>query len=189
MALVTPTNWNTFFKGFKLPHPPGKPDKQLPTNHRIAFLLHWAREKGPGLVVPYNIILKFIMGFEHTPRTSNEEVELLRKKMSSVRPILQGKYKCDLKTVPGVGARATTDDLDTLKNTTVNAVKRVKSAHEALKRNTSNIDASKLPTSGPDKEWRDWYSQSVSPALKALGNDERIAKLLPPAMTAKTERK
>lgn len=166
-------NWSTFFRGYKC-------DEKMTTAQRIAHLLNWAADHGPGVLIPYNIILKYIMGFEHTPRMGNEEVETLRRKLSSVRPHLQKTYSRDLKNVTGVGARATTDSLDLVKQSMPANVRRVNSSHAALKRNAELVDVAKLPASGPDKSWRDWYIKTVPPALKALQSDERIAKLLPP---------
>jgi len=172
--MSTTINWGAFFKGFKM-------DMTMSIPARGAMLLAWAADKSAGTIIPYNIMLKYIMGYDHTPRTSSEEVESLRRKISSMRPILQDKYKRDMRNVSGVGARATVDDLDVVKSSMPGNVRRVNSAHKALARNAELVRIDRLPSSGPDKQWRDWYSQSVSPAIKALRSDERIKGLLPPA--------
>jgi len=167
-------DWNLFFRGFKI-------DTTMSIPHRIAFLLDWAASHNPSALIPYNVILKYVMGYGHTPRVNNDEVETLRRKLSSARPILQKKYKRDIRNVSGVGARATVDDLDLVKSSLPGNVRRVNSAHAALQRNAELVNVGKLPDHGPDKSWRDWYSRAVTPALKAIGSDERISKLLPPA--------
>ena len=58
---------------------------------------------------------------------------------------------------------------------------RVNSAHEAMKATAALVDDTKLPRLGPDKSWTEWFGRTVSPALRALALDGRIAKLLPPA--------
>jgi|HubBroStandDraft_2_1064218.scaffolds.fasta_scaffold00001_92 hypothetical protein len=170
----TVSDWNGFFRGFKI-------DMTMSISHRIAFLLDWAAKKNPYAIIPYNIILKYIMGFSHTPRMANEDVDTLRRKLPGCRPILQKKYKRDIRNVSGVGARATVDDLDLVKSSLPGNVRRVNSAHAALQKNSEMVNIAKLPDHGPDKQWRDWYAKTVSPALKALSDDPRVAKLLPPA--------
>jgi hypothetical protein len=178
------SDWKRFFQGFKLPHPPGKPDKMLPLGHRIAFLLDWAAKKAPYNFVPYNVVYKEINGLEATPRTTNEDVTRMRRLLTSVRPLLQRTYKRDIKNLSGFGVRATVDDLDVVKTTTGAAVRRFNSAGEALKKNAALVNPSKLPE-GSDKAW---FTRTVSPAVNALSNDPRMLKLLPPGpiMTSKS---
>lgn len=170
------TDWKKFFANFKLPHPPGKPDKLPPIKHRIAFLLDYVAKRAPYNFVPYNVVYKEIMGLEATPRMSNEDVARLRGKLSAVRPLLQQLYKRDLKNLSGFGVRATVDDLDVVKTTTHAAVARFNSAGNALKKNAALVNPEKLPA-GPDKNW---FTNAVRPAVRALVDDPRILKLLPP---------
>lgn len=179
----TVTDWKRFFAGFKLPHPEGKPDKQLPLGHRIAYLLDYAAKKAPYNFVPYNVIYREINGLEATPRVDNENVAIMRKKLAGVRPLLQKLYKRDLKNLSGLGVRATVDDLDVVKTTTVTVVARVNSAHNALKANAALVNPNRLPE-GSDKAW---YVRTVSPAIKALTDDPRMLKLLPPAPSPSTK--
>ena len=78
-----------------------------------------------------------------------------------------------------MGVRATVDDLDVVRTTTVNVVQRVNSAHSALKANVALVSVSKLPE-GSDKRW---FQSTVSPAVRMLTDDPRMLKLLPPATT------
>ena len=174
------SNWATFFKGFKLPHVAGKPNKLPSIVQRIAYLLDWVAKRAPYQYVPYNVVFREINQLTVTPRMSNQDVARLRDKMSAVRPVLQRLYKRDLKNLSGVGIRATVDDLDVVRTTTGAAVRRVTSAHDALKRNAGLVSAAKLPD-GPDKAW---FVRTVSPAIRALTDDPRMAKLLPPAPTS-----
>ena len=176
------SDWKKFFIGYKLPHPPGKPDKQVPLMQRVAHLLDWAAKKAPGVVVPYNVIYKEINGLDQMPRMSNEEVQRLRTKFSGLRQLLRKMYKRDLKHVSGVGLRATVDDIDVVRTTTPQAVRRFNSAAEALKSNVALVNVAKLPE-GSDKSW---FVRAVSPAVKALSSDDRLLKLLPPAPSAST---
>jgi len=187
-AVTHVSNWNTFFKGMKIPSPPGQPDRQMSLPRRIAFVLDWAAKKGPNIIVPYNVVLREIMGFTHTPRLSNKEVADLRKKLPVARPILQTEYKRDLYNVSGIGVRATTGDLDVVKATTPRAVARVHSAHEALRKNATLVRVDRLPESGPDRGWREWYAKAVTPAVKLLTSDPRFDKLLPPPSSAPTSK-
>ena len=83
----------------------------------------------------------------------------------------------------GLGVRATVDDLDVVKTTTVTVVARVNSAHNALKANAALVNPNRLPE-GSDKAW---YVRTVSPAIKALTDDPRMLKLLPPAPSPSTK--
>ena len=133
--------------------------------------------------MPYNVIYREINGLEATPRVDNENVAIMRKKLAGVRPLLQKLYKRDLKNLSGLGVRATVDDLDVVKTTTVTVVARVNSAHNALKANAALVNPNRLPE-GSDKAW---YVRTVSPAIKALTDDPRMLKLLPPAPSPSTK--
>jgi len=174
------SDWVLFFRHYKV-------DATMSLAQRIAHLLDWAAKKGVGVLIPYNVICRHIMGYNYTPRMNNEEVDGIRRKLSSARPHLQKKYKRDLRNVSGVGARATVDSIDLVKTSLPGNVRRVNSAHAALARNAELVDVAKLPEHGPDKAWKDWFQKTVSPAIKALSNDDRIAKLLPPAPEPKGE--
>jgi hypothetical protein len=174
------SNWNVFFKGMKLPHPPGQPDKQLSIARRIAFVLNWTAERAPNILIPYNVVLREIMGFTHTPRLGGKEVDAIRKKLASSRPILQEEYKRDLHNVSGLGCRATTGALDVAKHTTPRIVGRLRSDRDALRKNAALVNVAKLPETGPDKGVRDWFVKTVSPMVKLLSTDARFDKLLPP---------
>lgn len=172
------TNWITFFKGYQV-------EMGMSIVKRIAHLLNWAADKDPEAIIPYNIVCRFIMGFDFTPKMGNQKVNEIRRSLSRARPILQDKYKRDLKNVSGVGVRATSrahGGIDVVKSTTGAAVKRVNSATQSLARNAKLVDPEKLPTQGPDKVYSDWYKKQVSPAIRMLASDERILKLLPPVV-------
>jgi hypothetical protein len=176
-AAATRGDWAEFFKGYKLDDALAS----LSLAKRTAHLLDWAARKGPGTLIPYNVILKGIMGYAHTPRIGNEEVDRFRHgPLGGARKYLQQQYKRDLKNA-GVGARATVDGLDVVKSVLPANVRRVNSAHAALGRAAKLVDPARLPAAGPDRAWVEWYARTVSPALKALAADDRIAKLLPPA--------
>lgn len=168
-TVVGRSNLDAIFRSFKLP-------ESMSISNRIAFVLDWAAKKGPGTVIPYNIIYKHVYGVPNTPSTSNKDVVMLRKKLASARPILQKKYNRQLKSVAPLGARATTDSLDVVRSNIPSDVRRVNSAHAALQRTAKLVDVAKLPE-GADKSY---YVRTISPALKALASDERLAKLLPP---------
>jgi hypothetical protein len=171
-------DWAAFFHGYKLTDALAS----LSLAKRTAFVLDWAAKRGPGVLIPANVLYKYVMGFSHTPRLKTEDVERFRANtISAARPVLQGQYKRDLKIVTGVGCRATTDSLDVVKATLPANVRRVNSAHAGLERAAKLVDPRALPEAGPDKGWTEWFGRAVSPALKALAADERIAKLLPPA--------
>jgi len=80
--------------------------------------------------------------------------------------------------VSGIGVRATASDLDVVQRSIPRNVRNFNSAREALGRNVALVNPNRLPE-GPDKNW---FVRQVSPAYKALTNDDRILKLLPPAV-------
>ena len=107
-------DWGAFFKSYKLTDALSS----LSLSKRAAHALDWTATRAPGVVVPYNVVLKVVMGYSHTPRLGNEEVERFRSgALGDARRHLRSQYRRDLKSVSGVGVRATVDGLDVVKST------------------------------------------------------------------------
>lgn len=167
---VSTKGWNTKIRAYK--H-----DEKLTQIQRIAHFLNWGAVHLPNQTFPYNIICKAIMGYGHTPRVNNEEVDATRRRTSMARRVLQQKFKRDLKSIPGVGARATVDSIDVVKATLPGRVSRVNSAVKGLQESAALVDVNKLPAKSAE---RVWFENHITPGIKALTTDERIQRLLPP---------
>jgi hypothetical protein len=170
MDEVSTKGWNVKIRAYK--H-----DERMPQVHRIAHFLNWCAIHLPNQTPPYNISCKAINGYAHTPRVNNEEVVSTRRRTSMARKVLQQKYNRDLKTVPGVGARATVDSVDIVKATLPGRVSRINSAVKGLQDSAALVDVNKLPPKSPE---RVWFENNITPGIKALTTDERIQRLLPP---------
>lgn len=144
---------------------------------RGAHFLNWAATNHPKEYVPYNFLVRAVMGYKRTPRMDAEEVTRYRGKMSRIRRILQDEHGRELTSSPGIGVRATDSDDDILRTELKRKMQRFKNAKAALEKTSSLINTARL-TASPDK---DWFQGDVSSLLKTLQSPAFNRKLLPPA--------
>lgn len=154
-------------------------DEKQSLPERAAHALHWAMINYPRQVVPYNILLRAIMGYAHTPRINNDEVERLRGKMSSIKNTLRNSYDTGFYSVRGLGVRATVDSEDQLKTAVVHASKRVTSAYKSLQNAASLVDIKQVPNTPDNRGIIKWYNSGLKQQLSAIPN--YIAMLKPPS--------
>ncbi len=148
---------------------------------RAAHFLDWAAARYPKQYVPYNLLLKAVLGTSTTPSLHSSDVEQMRGRMSRVRVILQRKYARDLDSMPGVGARATVDDADTLVTSMPKRVASLRRAKTAVATTASLIDPAKIPNTADMAPWKRWMNASVGDVLRTLNSPEFEKKLLPPS--------
>lgn len=159
------------------------PDHEDSLPRRGAHFLNWAAERYPKEYIPYNFVVRAIMGYGRTPRMDSEEVERYRGKMTRIRQILQNDYGRELTSSPGIGVRATVADDDILRTEMMRKVKRFRSAKAAMEKTASLISVARLPAS---KEKR-WFENDVASILKTLKSPAFEKKLLPPTEKDKGE--
>jgi hypothetical protein len=155
---------------------------------RSAHFLDWAAKHYPKSYVPYNYLLKAIMGYERTPRLDSEDVDRLRSNLTRIRTILQEIYGRDLDTQPGVGVRATVDDADTTTVALPKKMRRLRSAQVGLKKTVDLIDLSKLPSTADMVPWKRWLTTDVKTIMKTLDSPDFAKRMLPPGTPDKDDK-
>ena len=160
---------------------PYKAPMEQPVGRRIAHLLDWAAVKLPGKWIPVHYVVRFMMGYDHTPRMANEEVQRVRKMCSTnVRRILEREYSRELLHQTGVGVRATVDSADVLKHKLPQRAARFNNARAALENTAARVDVKDLPNTKEMAPWKAWFEKSVMPVVKTLKAQGVETKLLPP---------
>jgi hypothetical protein len=155
------------------------PDMKASLVQRAANALDWAANNFPRQLVPYNILLKTIMGFGHTPRLGGNNVEELRSSMSRVRRVLRIKYGKGLVSEPGAGVRATVDSTDQLRTDVRKAAQRHHSSGQALTNAFSIVNMSEIPNTPENKKLLQWAKTGLREQLATIASPE-FKKLLEP---------
>ncbi len=155
-----------------------KPQTLLSRPQRIAHFLDWAAINMPKQFHPYNIIVKMIQGYGHTPRNNNAEVVEIRNAMTRAKEVLRDKYHRGCYTDRNLGTRATVDAADHIENGLKRQVTRWIAGKRSIEKTTSVIDTSTLPQNDEGRKMLA-YTREVNGAIKLI-SDERVNKLLPP---------
>jgi hypothetical protein len=155
-------------------------DNGLTMPNRIASFLDWWATRHPYDFAAYNEICKAVQGYERLPRLDTEEVEQIRGTVGRAEPILHQKYQRALVRNRGLGARATVDDVDVIRNKQGARAKRVERSIVALAHTDELIDTRRIPDSPQNRELKQWYARDVKSILKQVSGPEFLAKMLPP---------
>jgi hypothetical protein len=162
-----------------------KPDMKMSLPQRAAHYLDWAAASYPGSYTPYNMLLKAIQGYAKTPRVDSDEVERLRRSLNgSVKGILRKQYTREVVTQPGYGIRATSDDLDMVKNSLTKKMVRLRGARNSVAQTVGMVDPANIPQTAEGKLWKDWYSRSAKDVVRQLTSPEFEKKLALPMDTS-----
>jgi hypothetical protein len=167
-----------------------EPDPKKSLVERAAHALDWAAQNFPKQWVPVNLLLKGIMGYAHTPRLTNEEVDSLRKKMSRIRKIMAEQYGRGLISERGFGVRASIDSEDQLKKVVSAAAARVASANKGLKQAADLVNISEVPDTEDNKPWKEWWNGKrggVGLRAQIAAVPNLINLLLPPSEGSKPD--
>lgn len=157
-----------------------KVDTELPLNRRLAHLFEWGANNLPHHYIPFNLVVRGVMGYGHTPQPRGKEVKEMQKRMGAARAALEEEYGRELLVQRGLGARATVDSEDVVKNKLPQRTTRFLSAKAALARTVERVDLKELPRrSAEDKTWADW-AVDVAQTMNQLGTGKLDNKLLPP---------
>lgn len=161
-----------------------KVNLEMSKTHRVAHFLDWAATNMPSQYHQYNVIVRVINGYRHTPKIGSKEVEQIRNCMSRVQKILRSEYNRGYHSMPSVGVRATTDSADVIRNDLTRKANRLINAKRAVDETAAIVDVSSLPNTEDGKRLSSYFRE-VTNASKLLSND-RISKLLPPAPPSST---
>lgn len=157
-----------------------KPVLTMSKTQRIAHFLDWSAMHVPYEIMPYNIILRAIEGYEHTPRAGSQETIALRKVTKGARAQLLKLYSRGMLSEPGVGLRATVDDADMVKTDVAKKSSRVQSAVKSLADSVEKVDTKSESFQGLTTEWKDWFKTNAKDVVKQMASPEYLRKLLPP---------
>lgn len=147
---------------------------------RAAHFLDWNAKVHPGQFTAYNEVVKIIQGYKRQPQLKSEEVEQLRKRMTSIKTVLFSVYKREVVSLPGVGVRAAYDDGDTLKNVVPAKAVRLQSARNNFIRTVSNVDQTKIANTPDMVPLKAWLNNEIKAVMKQISSAEFERKLLPP---------
>ncbi len=156
------------------------PDTELPLAKRIAHFLDWAAVHRPKEFIQYPEITKEIMGYNHMPRAKTEEVKHIQKTASRSRNILRKEYKRGMVSKLGLGVRATVDDADMTMNVLTKRAKTLAGAGAKFVETHSDIDPTKLSSTGEVGKFKDWYLHEATDTAKKLTAPAFKQNLLPP---------
>ncbi len=156
------------------------PDTSLAVNKRVVQLLEWAAKHAPERYLPLHLCVKAVMGYTHTPRLNNEEVDRLRKSLTSVRRMLEAEHNRELLHQTGIGIRATISSYDVLKNKMPQRARRLANAHAAALKTAERIDPKTLPATAEAAGWKKWLTKTVQPSLAAINAEATTQLSLPP---------
>lgn len=153
----------------------------LTLNQRAAHFLDWAARNMPGEAIPYNVVVRTIMGYTRLPSLKSEEVARFKSNLTSqVRKILLTKYGRELITVIGVGTRATVDDADRLVHVAPKRARRLNAARAAFVVTATGINLANVPDTPRYIALKRWLATDVRGVLAAVNSPSFAQKLLPP---------
>lgn len=155
-------------------------DTGLKKPQRIAAFLDWWANHHPYDFVAYNEITKAVEGYKKLPRMDTDEVEHMRELVGRSGKVLQEKYKRVLVRQRGIGARATVDSMDAIRNRAVDRARNVERGIVALAKLDDIIDVKSIPDTAENKPLKQWYQRDVKGILKQVASPEFLAKMLPP---------
>lgn len=150
-------------------------DEKLSMPRRIAHCLDWCAKECPQQYIPFQILLKAVMGYAKTPLATSKEVESLRQKWTSVRKVLLEHYRRDLVVERGIGVRATDGSEDVAKTTLGVRVRRFEGARQMVEKTLAIINPSEIK----DRKLKA-YVTDITPVFKQLSSPAFSEKLLPP---------
>lgn len=157
-------------------------DDAMSRTKRVAHFLDWAAVNKPGEFMPYNVIVKAIMGYTYMPRLDGDEVRQIKNATSGgVRSSLIGEYNRELVTLPGVGIRATTSDADRLEYVAPRKAQRLATARRNFMLTANAINLRNVPNTPAYAALKSWMQREVGDVLKLIGSAEFERKLLPPS--------
>ena len=162
---------------------------------RTAEFLDYCAQKYPHSLITYEEITQAIYGLGRLPMSQSQNVKSVRGQMSSAGKRLMRDYNRTLVTERGVGARASVDNADKLRESVTKAAERHKRSADHLQSVCSMVDPKSL-----EKEIKElkgdpvlkeemlelsrWLTDSMGKYLKSLDRPAIASALLPPPPSA-----
>jgi len=155
-------------------------DNKMTKPQRVAALLDWWAGKYNYDFLGYNEITKAVNGYKHMPRMENQEVTDMRSIVGRAAKILQEKYKRGLVRHWALGARATAEDMDTIRNNVAAAARRHERSGVALVKLVDIVNVKNIPDTPENRPHRQWVQRDIMGIVKQLSEPNYMARLLPP---------
>lgn len=159
---------------------------------RIAEFLFWAAERYPKCVITHEEITQAIFSLGAVPKPGSKQVDNVRKSVGRARSVMREKYKRDIVTEKGIGARATVDSADAVATSVVREVTNYERSCNRLRDAASLVNQKELEDALNEKgidpvdreeilTLRDWFTEKVMKVVKKLEQPQsRLALPLPP---------
>jgi hypothetical protein len=157
-------------------------EEGLSMYERAAAYLWFYAQKEPEMFVPYNELLKRVMGYRRVPAIGTREVDLFRAKGQGIRAALIRMHKCSMVTAPGYGWRATIGSEDISLHVIPKQLSRASGMLRTAHNTMEIIDARKL---SPAR--RAWYEKNVGKLSLMTKQLEEARKSLPALVAATDE--
>jgi len=169
--------------------------KEKSIRGRVAEFLNMCAETYPHCTITYEEITQAIFTLGKIPDARAKHVKSVRGQMSSAGKLLLEKYNRTLITCTGVGARASVDNTDKVKESMTKAAENHRRTAEKLVRIADSIDPDQLDVElkelgGDPQVKRDllevaaWHKDLLMKYVRSLKKPQATAALLPPPPTA-----
>lgn len=155
-------------------------DTELTKPQRVAAFLDWWVRQHPFDFAGYHEITKAVNGYKHLPRLDTEEVVSMQGVVGRSAKILHHQYRRSLVRQRGLGARATVDSADAIRNKAVDRARKVERDIVALATLDEIIDLKSIPDTAENRPLKQWYQRDVKGILKQVSAPDFLQRLLPP---------
>lgn len=158
-------------------------------SRRIAEFLNWCADKYPKCIITYEEITQAIFSLGKKPSATSKQVRAVSKAVARARSVSTEKYRRDIVTLRGVGARATTDSADVVLESVSRDVRRHQSTATRLKHTAELVDDKEfraLIAQAPDdikgdlQAAHEWFTEYLQKYIKVLDKPNSMRALLPP---------
>ena len=153
---------------------------------QICEFLHHMAVEFPHEVILYEEIVQALDKLRSRPASNNARVVQIRGNIATARKVMRRDYNRDVVGVPGVGVRATVDDLDIVQTAAIRDAKTVDRAARKMSAtfdmvNTEEFKILVAQMENPKEfeELTNWWINDMSKAIKKLRSSIKNNKLLP----------
>lgn len=163
--------------------------KEKSISGRVCEFLFWAGQRHPKSIITYEEITQAIFSLGSKPTMANKLVKSAQSALSRARKSMKAKYRQDILTEKGVGARITIDDIDVLTTSVMRDAESHRRSVKKLQSTVSLINHKTLdqlieeapPDIKEDLEiTRAWFKDSLLKLAKHYDKPGTEKALLPP---------
>jgi hypothetical protein len=145
---------------------------------RTAHFLFWAAEHYPYVFIPITFVAQAIFAFSTPRRNGSPEANTASNSCSRAGELLRSRFGREIVRKPGLGVRATVDELDKTKTVVPPAVRKNERTAKKLAAIVDNIDTKQIPKTAMTRPWVRWLEVEIRPSIKEIVSTH--LKMLPP---------